>query len=71
MSDTTKQLECRVVLTHRGNVFDLGMYDPVSGRHVSLGTHLSDNKDKVIRGLRERIEREGHVVTFSEITGPR
>lgn len=66
-----KQLECRVVITNRGGVFDLGMYDPVSGRHEPLGTHRQTDRDKVIRGLTQRIEREGHRLTFSEVSGTR
>lgn len=68
-----KQLECRVVLTYHdgGTKFSMGMYDPVSGRHEALGTHRIADKDRVIRGLVERIQREGHRLTFSEIRGKR
>ena len=66
-----KQLECRVVLTYRGDVFDMGMYDPVSDRYEALGTHPRKDADKVIGGLRDRIAREGHKVTFSEVNGKR
>ena len=65
------QLECRIVITHNGTTFSLGMYDPVSGRHEPLGKHPTKDIERVVRGLRERMEREGHLVTFSEVGGPR
>lgn len=67
----SKQLECRVVLTHKGSTFTLGMYDPVSGRYEPLGTHPTKDKDKIIHDLKVRIEREGHRLTFSEVQGSR
>lgn len=66
-----KQLECRVVVTLWHSVFDMGMYDPVSGRYEPLGTHPRRDEDKVVGGLKERIEREGHLLTFSVVRGPR
>lgn len=66
-----KQLECRVCVTYRGTVFDLGMYDPVTGRHEPLGTHPRRDADRVIGDLRDRIAREGHRVSFSEVNGRR
>ena len=66
-----KQLEVRVVLTHRGNVFDMGMYHPQGDRYEPLGTHRAVDKERVVRQLKERIEREGHTVSFSSITGQR
>jgi hypothetical protein len=67
-----KQLECRVVITNHGDgTFSMGMFDPVSGRHEPLGTHRTVDKDSVVRGLAQRIEREGHKLTFSELSGKR
>lgn len=67
----SKQLECRIVITHRGHTFDLGMYDPVSGRHEPLGNHPRKDINRIVRDLKVRMEREGHLVSFSEVTGPR
>lgn len=69
----SKQLECRITITHdpSGGKFALGMYCPVSMRHEPLGRHPTSKIEEVVRGLRERIEREGHLVSFSEVTGPR
>jgi hypothetical protein len=76
-------LECRIVITHwppidnavghafRAPTFDLGIYDPVSGRYAPLGRHLLVHIDRIVRDLKVRIERERHLVTFSERTGPR
>ena len=66
-----KQLECRVVITHNRSTFNLGMYDPLSGRYEALGTHQNSKIDKIIGDLKVRIEREGHLVTFSEMWGSR
>lgn len=66
-----QQLECRVIVTYRGSVFDLGMYCPVTHRYEKLGSHKISQQDEVIGGLRDKIEREGHRATFSEVTGPR
>lgn len=68
---SSKQIPCRVVVTYRGAVFDLGMFDPVSGRYEPLGTHPCRDADKVIGGLRDRIAREGHLISFSEVNGSR
>lgn len=67
------QLECRITITHLvgERIFALGMYDPVSGRHELLGKHPVADIERVVGGLRTRMEREGHLVTFSELTGPR
>lgn len=67
----SKQLECRVVIRRYpdGRV-DLGMYDPLNGRYVPLGTH-GPNKvvvDRAVQGLVDKITREGHKVTFSDST---
>lgn len=68
----TKKMECRVTITNRGSVFDLGMYDPVKCRHEPLGTHPMRDKERIVRGLKERIEKERDlVVSFSEVTGER
>lgn len=66
-----RQVECRIVITHKLNTFDLGMYDPVSGRHEPLGNHPKRDIDRIVRDLRSRMEQEGHRVTYSEITGRR
>lgn len=66
-----KQLECRIIVTHWGRVFDLGMFDPKSGRHEPLGKHPVKDISRVVRDLKVRMERERHLVTFSEVTGPR
>ena len=68
-----KQLECRITITHDrdGCTFALGMWDPVACRHEPLGRHPVADIERVVRGLRERMERERHVVTFSEVWGPR
>lgn len=71
MSTTGKRLECRIVLTWWGRQFDMGMYDPISGKYEPLGRHPTDKAPKIIGDLRARIEQERHVVTFSEVTGPR
>lgn len=68
---TRKQLECRVVITARPDRrIDLGMYDPISLRYEPLGTHGPDQReiDRVVAGLKERIEREGHKLTFCHRT---
>lgn len=66
-----KQLEVRVVLTHKGNTFEMGMYHPQGDRYEPLGIHPTRDKERIVRGLRERIEREGHKVSFSEVSGKR
>jgi hypothetical protein len=71
-----KQLECRIVTTH-GHRHDLktevGMYDPISGRYEPLGAHgpRVRDVDKMVAGLAARIEAEGHLLTFSDVRGPR
>jgi hypothetical protein len=67
-----KQMECRVVITNHDNgTFSMGMFDPRSGRHEPLGTHRTADKDRVVRGLVQRIEAEGHLLSFSEVSGKR
>ena len=69
-----KQLQCRIVITHSADndhSFALGMYDPCSGRHEALGRHPTNQIEKIVGDLRIRMEREGHLVSFSEITGER
>lgn len=68
-----KQLECRIVITHHPSEykFDLGMYDPVRSRYEPLGRHPTADIEKIVRDLRIRMERERHLVTFSEVTAPR
>lgn len=63
------QLECRIVIRHRADGrIDLGMHDPRSGRYEPLGAHGpgADAITRAVRGLAERIEREGHRLTWSE-----
>jgi hypothetical protein len=78
----TKQLECRIVITHEpvislsiyagpSKTFSLGMYDVLNERYVPLGKHDSRQIDKIVGDLRVSIERAGHRVTFSEVTAPR
>lgn len=66
-------MECRIVITHAedGRTFRLGMYDPVSMRHEPLGSHPERDIRRIVGDLRARMEREGHRVTFSELTGER
>jgi len=68
-----KQLECRIVIRHGDLKTEVGMYDPLGGRYESLGAHgpLRSEVDRVVRDLKVRMEREGHRVSFSEITGRR
>lgn len=64
-----KQLECRVVIFHLPDKrIELGMYDPLGGRYEPLGTHGPSPQavETAIRGLKERIEQEGHRVSFCE-----
>lgn len=68
-----KQLECRVVITNddeRGK-FRLGMFDPLNERYEPLGEHKMTDKDMVVPPLVTKITREGHRVSFSEISAPR
>lgn len=67
----SKQLECRIVITHIPGVFSLGMFDPSSGRYEALGTHPATELERVVGDLRTSIERAGHRVTYSEWTGSR
>lgn len=65
-----KQLECRIVITS-GRLdlkTEVGMFDPISGRYEYLGVHGPSlaEVDKMIYGLKERIEREGHRLSFCE-----
>lgn len=72
MSDTG--LECRVVVRrHPGGRVDLGMYSPVDGRYAPLGMHGPEESvvDAAVRGLAERISREGHRLTFSDCAADR
>ena len=66
-----RQLECRIVITHWGRTFDLGMWAPLAMRYEPLGTHPVEKVEQVVGDLRARIEKERHLVTFSEVTGPR
>ena len=66
-----RRLECRITITHFGATFALGMYDPLNVRHEPLGTHPVRDIERIVRDLKVRMERERHVVTFSEVTGPR
>lgn len=71
-----RQLECRIIITHSHREdlkTEVGMYDPLNEKYVPLGAHGPDTRsiDSAVRGLKERIEREGHRLTFSELRGPR
>lgn len=66
-----KQMECRIVITNWCGVFDLGMYDPVTMRYEPLGRHPKRDRERIVRDLKHRMEQERHLVTFSEVTGPR
>ena len=67
-----ERLECRIVLTYWPKHFEMGMFDPVSGRYEPLGNnHPIDKVDKIVGDLRNRIEMERHIVTYSEVSGPR
>lgn len=68
-----KRLECRIVLTYWPGTgkFDMGMYDPLNMRYEELGTHPMSKADRIVGDLRVRMEKERHIVTFSEVTGPR
>lgn len=66
-----QQLECRIVIIHRRSSdlkTEVGMYDPKSGRYERLGLHgpAQHEVDKMVRGLKESIERAGHRLTFCE-----
>lgn len=64
-----KQLECRVVIFRRPDrKIDLGMYDPITSRYEALGTHgpTQGAIDAAVRGLVQRIDREGHLITFCD-----
>ena len=67
----TKQLECRVIITHNHSTFELGMFDPHGMRYEPLGNHPKRDIDRIVRDLKVRMEREGHLVSFSEQEGPR
>lgn len=45
------------------------MYDPQSGRYEPLGSHKGAALDSAVQGLKVRMEREGHRVTFCERRG--
>ena len=66
-----KRLECRITIDHNGRTFLMGMYDPISGRHEPLGEHPTANIEQVVSDLRVRMEKERHIVTYSEVTAPR
>ncbi len=71
-----KQLECRIVITRNrrpDRKTEVGMYDPISGRYEPLGAHgpAQAEVDKMVRGLAERITKEGHLLTFSDVSWPR
>lgn len=67
----SKQLECRIVITHYNNTFMLGMYDPISFRYEDLGTHATGKIEEVVGKLKASMEKVGHRVTFSEMRAPR
>lgn len=64
-----EQLECRVVIIRCGHKFEMGMYDPLTMRYECLGkNHPAVDEERIVRGLVERIEREGHRLSFCERT---
>ena len=68
----TKQLECRIVITHVPVMsFELGMWDPLNTKYAPLGKHPTKDIEKIVGDLKVRMEKERHIVTFSEVTGPR
>lgn len=71
MPTEARQLECRIVITHGDRTFALGMFDPVSMRYEALGTHPTRDIKRIVGDLRARMERERHLVTYSEVSGPR
>lgn len=72
-SEWAPRLECRIVLTYWPGTgkFDMGMFDPLNVRYEPLGTHPLRDIDRIVGDLATRIERERHLLTFSEVTGPR
>lgn len=67
-----KQLECRIVITHRADGrIDLGMYAPLSGKYEPLGTHGPGRRavDKAVGDLKDSITRAGHRLTWCERSG--
>ena len=72
------QLECRIVVTYgvltRSDLkTEVGMYCPVTRRYERLGFHgpAQRDVDKMVKGLKERIEKERHLITYSVMRGPR
>ena len=66
------QLECRITIDHlSATEFALGMYDPARGRHEPRGRHPTSRIDRIVGDLRDRMERERHRVTYSEVWGQR
>ena len=64
----SEQLECRVVVTNHGDgrTFDLGMYDPLTGRYEFLGTHPVRDRERRVRDLQRTIEGAGHRLSLCE-----
>ncbi len=66
--DYRKKMECRIVIRDRPfGAIALGMFDPITMRYVPLGTHPAHEREKVVRDLKNKMEAEGHIVTFSEM----
>ena len=62
-------LECRIVLTYRRDrKVEVAMCDPKTGRMEKLGAHGQATRevDKIVRDLKQSIERAGHRLTFCE-----
>jgi hypothetical protein len=64
-----EQLECRIVVIHDrlACTFELGMFDPMTTRYAPLGKHPMypvREREKIIDGLKRRIEAEGHYLTW-------
>ena len=61
----SETMECRIVLTKTGASTEVGMYDPGTGRYAPVGHFGPAEVDRVIRDMVQRIEKEGHTVTFA------
>lgn len=58
-------MECRIVLTKTGASTEVGMYDPGTGRYAPIGSFKGRELDQAVIGLKQRMEKEGHTVTFA------
>lgn len=70
---TRKQLECRIIITHREpdrylRSVEVGMYDPLNVRYEKLGVHPRSDLERVVRDLARSIQQAGHLLTWCERT---